>query len=359
MILQTPRESFESLYEASVRLPGFEPGSSAWEADVLAKLDYNRLRQSTFSQPLKTIPIETQAVINSTLSTMENNGIAENTVKTTSYKLRQIARECDLNDPEQVKKYIAKAINQRTKQPVSNATKHKFTDAYDNYCKVNGVQWNKPQYKVPETTPIIPTTEQVDAIINNASRKYVTIFSIMKETGVAPKELATATRNDIDTEQGILRVRGVKGHDAGTYKLKPRTAEMLKVYMHEHPDEHPFPNEHAMSQVWTDTRRRTIKKLCNPDLEKIELRNPRNYSGATLYKSLPIRDPIVIMRHLRHKKLDTTMHYIRAIVLDYEEDDQWISLVTKTPEEECKAIEKGYQLVRALNETTAIYRKRK
>ena len=26
-----------------VRLPGFEPGSSAWQADVLAKLDYNRI----------------------------------------------------------------------------------------------------------------------------------------------------------------------------------------------------------------------------------------------------------------------------------------------------------------------------
>jgi hypothetical protein len=51
----------------------------------------------------------------------------------------------------------------------------------------------------------------------------VTIFTIMKETGVAPKELADTTRKDIDTEQGILRVRGVKGHDSGTYKLKPHT----------------------------------------------------------------------------------------------------------------------------------------
>ncbi len=25
-----------------VRSPGFEPGSSAWQADVLAKLDYDR-----------------------------------------------------------------------------------------------------------------------------------------------------------------------------------------------------------------------------------------------------------------------------------------------------------------------------
>jgi hypothetical protein len=27
-----------------VRSPGFEPGSSAWEADVLAKLDYDRVK---------------------------------------------------------------------------------------------------------------------------------------------------------------------------------------------------------------------------------------------------------------------------------------------------------------------------
>jgi hypothetical protein len=26
-----------------VRSPGFEPGSSAWEADVLARLDYDRI----------------------------------------------------------------------------------------------------------------------------------------------------------------------------------------------------------------------------------------------------------------------------------------------------------------------------
>jgi hypothetical protein len=26
-----------------VRPPGFEPGSSAWQADVLAKLDYGRI----------------------------------------------------------------------------------------------------------------------------------------------------------------------------------------------------------------------------------------------------------------------------------------------------------------------------
>ena len=33
-----------------VRPPGFEPGSSAWEADVLAKLDYGRNECENFSK---------------------------------------------------------------------------------------------------------------------------------------------------------------------------------------------------------------------------------------------------------------------------------------------------------------------
>jgi hypothetical protein len=105
---------------------------------------------------------------------MKSNGYAENTLKTTDYKLRQIARQCDINNPEQVKAYIASL-------PVTNATKHKLTVAYDNYAKINNIQWSKPQYKVPENTPLIPTTENVEAIISNASKKYVTIFTISKK----------------------------------------------------------------------------------------------------------------------------------------------------------------------------------
>jgi hypothetical protein len=73
---------------------------------------------------------------------------------------------------------------------------------------------------------------------------------------------------------------------------------------------------------------------------------------------LPIRDPIAVIRHLRHKKLDTTMHYIRAINLDYEEDDQWISRTSTTLEEDAKLIENGFQYVTEI-EGTKLFRKRK
>ncbi len=113
-----------------------------------------------------------------------------------------------------------------------------------------------------------------------------------------------------------------------------------------------------MTHTWIRARNRVADQLKQPELKSLCLRNLRNYSGSEYYNSMPIRDPVALMRHFRHRKLETTMHYIRAIILDLS-DDNWISLITKSTEEECKAIEKGYQLVRTVNETTAIYRKRK
>jgi hypothetical protein len=64
------------------------------------------------------------------------------------------------------------------------------------------------------------------------------------------------------------------------------------------------------------------------------------------------------MRHLRHKKLETTMHYIRAIILDYEEDDQWISRTAKTIEEDMNLVNNGFQYVTE-RDGIKLYRKRK
>jgi hypothetical protein len=52
------------------------------------------------------------------------------------------------------------------------------------------------------------------------------------------------------------------------------------------------------------------------------------------------------------------MHYIRAIILDYEEDDQWISRTSTTIEEDAKLIENGFQYITE-RDGTKLYRKRK
>jgi hypothetical protein len=52
------------------------------------------------------------------------------------------------------------------------------------------------------------------------------------------------------------------------------------------------------------------------------------------------------------------MHYIRAIVLDYEDDEQYISRTSKTIEEDAKLIEAGFQYVTE-RDGLKLYRKRK
>jgi len=69
------------------------------------------------------------------------------------------------------------------------------------------------------------------------------------------------------------------------------------------------------------------------------MKNLRNFSGAKLYYSL--KDPIVVMRHLRHKKLETTIHYLRAIATAGEEE--YTAKATNSKKEALELIELGFQ----------------
>jgi len=355
-----------------VRAPRFEPGSSAWQADVLdhssqdslridkSRTSVTRLRapnaNNQTTQELKPIPQEIDSRIASTLIKLENNGLTTITIKTVEYCLKHLAQLANLLEPEDVKHYIAHATTNKNKQPIAPDTKNKWIFCYDKFCKVNGIQWEKPYYRVEERAPLIPTRDNITAIISNASKKYATVFTILAEIGCSPHELENVIQRDIDKQQAIISIRGTKGHASANYKLKTQTAEMLREYLATNTQEHPFPNSKAMRQIWIDTRRRTAKKLSRPELDQIPCKNLRNYSGAQLYLTMPVRDPIAVMRHLRHKKLETTMHYIRAIVLD--EPEEYTCRTATTKEEIQALINEGFMYVQTAD-GTHFYRKRK
>jgi integrase len=306
---------------------------------------------------LKNIPQEkTAQKIHDLTIKLQNSGLDVDTVTCIGYKLSKIDRETDLNDPAKVANYIATLKHPKTGKDQTNASKEKYVQAYQHYVTEYGLTWIKPKYKIPENIPLIPTREEVRTIIEQASEKYIVIFTIETETGASPEELHLVTRNKINEKTGEISITGVKGHGSKVYKLTPHTADLLRIYLAKYKSEQPFPHPHVQSQMFLRYKTQAAEKLHKPELMRIQLRNLRNYSGEQYYKHMPIRDPIGVMQHFRHKKLETTMHYLRAMII---EDDEWISLITHSPEEECKAIEKGYQLVRTINETTAIYRKRK
>ncbi len=337
------------------------PGSPAPQAGIL---DQSRRICTRIPTKLKTetltrrrppnISTKQKELIINTLINLKNNGKAENTIKSVSQILTRMSKHADLNNPEEVKTYIANAKREDNGKPLANGTKSKLVFSYDCLCKATGIQWTAPKYKWEQKTPIIPTKENVTKIISASTRRYTLIFTILAETGLEGQELHNLQAKDIDTEQGIISVEGCKGHASGSYKLKAQTAEMLREYIAKNPQDLPFPKPKVMSQIWRRVRNRLASNLKQPQLRKIPMKNLRNYSGAQLYYRL--LDQIAVMRHLRHKRLETTMHYLRGITLGGEEDYTCKTATNIT--EATQLIEKAFQYVTEID-GYKLFRKRK
>jgi len=150
-----------------------------------------------------------------TLFKLKNLGRAEGTIKATANRLKHLAKHCDLDDPEDVKNFIAN-------KKCANSYKNEFVKVYDHYVKTNGLTWVKPKYRYERKLPRIPITEGIDKIIASASQKYATIFTLLKETGIMAYELHNVTLRDIDLEKGTLYIQGFKTMLVGCSSLRLR-----------------------------------------------------------------------------------------------------------------------------------------
>jgi hypothetical protein len=119
-----------------------------------------------------------------TLLAMQGNGKADNTLRQVSYSLTHLNRNANINNPEEVKKYIA-TLKTKKGRDAEPATKNKFVFAYFNYCETNNIPFDKPYFKTEEGTPIIPSTESVNKIISGATTRFAAIFTVLAETGIS------------------------------------------------------------------------------------------------------------------------------------------------------------------------------
>jgi len=282
-----------------------------------------------------------------TLLWMKNNGLANNTIETTSHKLNQIGRHADLMNPEEAKTYIANL-------DVCNGTKAKMIDIYEYFAKTHNITWQRPKYRYERKIPLIPTTENINKVISASSKKYATIFTILAETGIEGRELTTTNRNDIDIDQGIINVQGCKGHNSRSIKLTPKTADMLRAYLQTYTTETPFPDSIIMGEQWRTIRNRLAQKLNEPQLKAIPLRNLRHHYATMLYDKT--KDIILVMQRLGHKKINTTMFYTQLVT--YNEQEEYTSKTATTVKEAQELINAGFTKADEID-GIHIYRKRK
>ncbi len=148
---------------------------------------------------------------------MKTNGYAEITITGTPHRLKLLAKNVDLDNPESAKEFL---VNQSWSPYFKNAVSY----AYDKYVKANGSKWKPTIYKLPKKLPRIPTTETINMIITETKcLKHTLSFSVMRDCGIRPIRLHRLTLKDIDLEKGILYPRTAKMGNGRTLKIKEQT----------------------------------------------------------------------------------------------------------------------------------------
>jgi len=100
-------------------------------------------------------------------------GRKESTLLTIGKKRRHLTKYVDLNQPEEVKEFIAD-------KNCTDSHKDNLIDAYSHYCQYYGVEWTKPKYMRVERITRIPKEEDINKIIAHSKPKYATAYSSLE-----------------------------------------------------------------------------------------------------------------------------------------------------------------------------------
>jgi len=282
---------------------------------------------------------------------MKKNGYADTTIEAAGKRLRHLQRNCNLQEPEQVKGFIAN-------KQCGNAYKESLIEAYAILMKSINKEWKQPFYKRYDQLPKIPTTEKLNMLISRARPRMALILSMSKELGIRPIELTWLKSKDINLENGTINIISAKHCNARILKLKTRTLDMLKEYINKKnlkQNDRLFPTKSEnISDSYRHLRNRLAKKLQDPTIQQIRLYDFRHYYATMLYHKT--KDLLHVKARLGHKDLRTTLRYTQ--LLETLENDEYHCKTAINIKEATQLIENGFEYVAEID-GTMLFRKRK
>jgi len=282
---------------------------------------------------------------------MKNNGKADTTIKLTDKILTYISKHADLNQPEQVKQYIAN-------KTASNGTKRNYCTAYARYCEHYQIQWKMPKYKIEARKRKSPTTEKLEMLIARATPTLSLKLTISKETGLRPIELCNLKVKDVDLDKKTIYPTTAKNGAPRTLKI----SNNLQTTLQNHIAKNKLTQNNKLfkgtqehyGKNFRQMRNNLAEKLHKPALKTIRLYDFRHYFATTLYAKT--RDILYVKQQMGHKKIETTLIYVQ--LENITEEDEWICKGATTKEEAMQLIEAGYEYVTE-TEGTKLFKKRK
>jgi len=286
----------------------------------------------------------------SLLIAMKNNNKSDYTLRATSKGLKQLSKHADLNNPEQVKTYIA-TLN------VCNGTKKNLCIIYNSFCKHHQIKWQMPKYNPEPKNIKIPTKEKLEMIISASGKTLATKLTISKECGLRPIELCNLKVKDIDLDQRLITPTTAKNGKPRTLKISQSLQRQLQDHIirnNLNPNDKLFKGKaDAYSRLYTRKRNALAKKLQDPTIRQIRLYDFRHYFATMLYHKT--RDILYTKQQMGHKRIENTLIYTQLLNLN---DDEWICKVSHNIEESKTLIENGFEYITE-QDGLKIFRKRK
>jgi len=284
---------------------------------------------------------------------LQKQGYAEETWPKRVYNIERLVQMgVNLWDPEDVKTILAK-------QPWGGGYKRNIVYAYESFMKMEGLRWERPKYKRPESTPFIPTEAELDQLIAACGKKVGAFLQGLKDTGADPGELAAITWLDINKERKTLAINHpVKGHKPRVLRVSQefinRVESLPKTF------ERVFgSNKRTIQVLFYAQRKRIAHKLANPRLKAIALTTFRDWKLTM--EAHRTRDPFHVMSISGHKTMQSLMYYIElAKVIFGPGQDEFTVRIATDVGEAAKLTEVGFEYVTGeYQDGGKIFRKRK
>jgi integrase len=281
---------------------------------------------------------------------MKKEAYEDTTIKATAKRLRHLERNCNLADPESVKRYVAN-------KQCSNGFKETLIETYAIYMRSIGRTWNQPFYNRYDKLPKIPLEQKLDLLIANARTRMSLFLSMEKDLGTRPIELTWLKVSDVDLNNGVTNITGAKHTVGRNGRLKPRTLEMLNKYITQKKlkqTDRIFPaTAQTICEIYRRMRNDLATKLQDPTIRQIRLYDFRHFKASMEYHKT--KDLLYVKALLGHKDLRTTLRYTQLLELG---SDEYTCKVAKTLEEATNLIENGFEYVTEMD-GLKLFKKRK
>lgn len=303
---------------------------------------------TTFSET-QTSKADTKSQIFNVLWNLKKKGYSEDTIRNSHKALKYLSKHCNLEDSESVKGFVANLEH-------SNGWKKTLCRIYGYYAEHYNIQFDKPKYTVVHKLPKIPLKESINYIILNASRKYASGFSIIRDTGIRPIECARILVKDIDFVNKTITIRSAKHGLGRIVQIKDNTIAKLKEYIgmkHLSQNNKLYPSAEMLAKMWRLARKRAVRKTKKVELVSIRLYDLRHYYATMLYHKT--KDILHVKQQLGHRSIESTLLYTQLI--HFRDDEYHVKTATNI-EQATKLIECGFEYITEID-NTKLFRKRK